>query len=146
MTHFPFHHPIPEEEEPRIPQVDWLLLLILMLLIIAIVYFAPKTLPPPDTGGVTVGEVAINENPELLAFRRYQAAAEIAAASKLARRSPEILTAQRFLEQLANSKEILFLAQNPEVGLFQRYQAQEFEFLAQNPEVSLFQRYQAQQH
>jgi hypothetical protein len=123
MTHFPYHHRLPEEEEPRFPLADWVLLVIILLLVVAVVYFSPKATYPPQAGVTAVGWVAVNENPELLAFRRYQSDAEIAAAEQLARQSPEVLTAQRYLDQLAASQDSEFLAQNPEVRLYQRYQA-----------------------
>ena len=73
MTRYPYQYPFSDQDEAKKPQVDWAILVVLLLLVAAVVYIAPRTFLVPAVGEMRTGDMALNENPEIMAFRRYQA-------------------------------------------------------------------------
>ena len=125
MTRFPYLYPFRDEEGSRQPKVDWAILILLILLIVAVIVIAPRTLIVPTGGYNTPGEISTYDNPELTMFRRYQWDRQIGNAPTL---------------QTWNGLNQFLISVSPNFGRL------DSSFLAQNPEVGLYRRYLAEQH
>lgn len=144
MARYPYPYPFQSDKEPQRSDWGWAIAVMLLLLVVVVILYAPRDLAAPADQAVSTAVSDASHNPELSAFHRYPAARrmqlylarnpELAAADRYARERMQLDTAvwrhqvpfDRFYDSVEPSSVRMrsdFLARNPEIALFESYQA-----------------------